>query len=226
MDSYSQQIKPELNWQDIDTVLLDMDGTLLDKHFDDTFWQSYVIEKYAEKNCLSYKGAQTFCDEKFKEAFNGHDWTQTTYWSSTFGLDIIALQNELSHLIKALPSTIYFLNFLRSNDKKVIMVTDSDLPSLQLKLKQVNIREYFQHFFHSTSMGIAKTELDFWPSLHKKYNFDPIRTLFVDDRDNILQIASDFGIKHIVAMASPSSNSPTKFSKKHPSIASFTEIIF
>ncbi|MFV8760570.1 GMP/IMP nucleotidase, partial [Yersinia enterocolitica] len=29
---------PELNWQEIDTVLLDMDGTLLDLEFDSHFW--------------------------------------------------------------------------------------------------------------------------------------------------------------------------------------------
>ena len=28
-----------MNWPTIKTVLLDMDGTLLDKHFDDYFWE-------------------------------------------------------------------------------------------------------------------------------------------------------------------------------------------
>ena len=32
-----------LNWNDIDTVLLDMDGTLLDRHFDDHGFNEEII---------------------------------------------------------------------------------------------------------------------------------------------------------------------------------------
>ena len=38
-----------LPWSGIDTILLDMDGTLLDLHYDNHFWQVYVPEKFAEK---------------------------------------------------------------------------------------------------------------------------------------------------------------------------------
>jgi 5'-nucleotidase len=33
---------PEFDWREIDTVLLDMDGTLLDLEFDSHFWLSLV----------------------------------------------------------------------------------------------------------------------------------------------------------------------------------------
>ena len=39
----------KLNWNDIDTVLLDMDGTLLDRHFDDHFWLDHVPKRYADR---------------------------------------------------------------------------------------------------------------------------------------------------------------------------------
>ena len=38
-----------INWNDIDTVLLDMDGTLLDRHFDDHFWLEHVPKRYSAK---------------------------------------------------------------------------------------------------------------------------------------------------------------------------------
>lgn len=36
-------------WQDVDTVLLDMDGTLLDLAFDNYFWQKLVPETWGAK---------------------------------------------------------------------------------------------------------------------------------------------------------------------------------
>ena len=30
------------DWQEIDTVLLDMDGTLLDLHYDNYFWLTHI----------------------------------------------------------------------------------------------------------------------------------------------------------------------------------------
>ena len=36
-----------LDWQDIHTVLLDMDGTLLDLHFDNHFWLEHLPKRYA-----------------------------------------------------------------------------------------------------------------------------------------------------------------------------------
>lgn len=40
-------------WQDVDTVLLDMDGTLLDLAFDNYFWQKLVPETYGAKQGIS-----------------------------------------------------------------------------------------------------------------------------------------------------------------------------
>jgi len=39
-------------WQLITWVLLDMDGTLLDKHFDDYFWETLVPQEYARRQAL------------------------------------------------------------------------------------------------------------------------------------------------------------------------------
>ena len=42
-----------LPWSEIDTVLLDMDGTLLDLHFDNHFWLEFLPQRYAELHGIS-----------------------------------------------------------------------------------------------------------------------------------------------------------------------------
>ena len=42
-----------IDWEHIDTVLLDMDGTLLDLHFDNYFWTQHLPGVYARENRLS-----------------------------------------------------------------------------------------------------------------------------------------------------------------------------
>ena len=48
-------MQKNLPWQDIQTVFLDMDGTLLDLHFDNQFWREHVPLRYAEKRELCDK---------------------------------------------------------------------------------------------------------------------------------------------------------------------------
>ena len=52
---------PSLPWSDIDTVLLDMDGTLLDLHFDNHFWLEHLPQRYAELHGVSRAMAEWSC---------------------------------------------------------------------------------------------------------------------------------------------------------------------
>ena len=44
---------PSFEWQDIETVLVDMDGTLLDLAFDNYFWRRLVPADFARLNDMS-----------------------------------------------------------------------------------------------------------------------------------------------------------------------------
>jgi len=43
-----RKIKSRIDWKDIDTVLLDMDGTLIDQHYEDFFWDEIIPKAYAK----------------------------------------------------------------------------------------------------------------------------------------------------------------------------------
>ena len=44
-------------WSEIDTVMFDMDGTLLDLHFDNFFWLKLVPEHFSKQHGVSEKQA-------------------------------------------------------------------------------------------------------------------------------------------------------------------------
>ncbi len=98
-------------WQDITWVLLDMDGTLLDKHFDDYFWESLVPEQYALRQGLALADARDLVFARYKKQEGTLNWTDIDFWSRELDLDIPALKEGIRHLIEVHPDTEAFLDF-------------------------------------------------------------------------------------------------------------------
>ena len=61
-------------WTEIDTVLLDMDGTLLDLHFDTHFWLEHVPARYAEANRLPLEIAREQLVQRYRQAEGKLEW--------------------------------------------------------------------------------------------------------------------------------------------------------
>ena len=55
-----------VDWKAVDTVLLDMDGTLLDLRFDNWFWLTLVPSRYAAAHGISEADAQAVWRPSFK----------------------------------------------------------------------------------------------------------------------------------------------------------------
>ena len=96
-------------WAEIDTVLLDMDGTLLDLHFDTHFWLEHVPLRYAEANKLSPEMAREQLMKRYRQAEGKLEWYCVDFWSEQRGLDIEFLKQEVDHLISVRPDVIRFL---------------------------------------------------------------------------------------------------------------------
>ena len=92
-----------LNWAHIDSVLLDLDGTLLDLHYDNYFWNEFVPVRYAQNRSLSVTDAKTKLLPRMLELQGTLDWYCVDFWSRELDLDILALKTELRHLIKLRP---------------------------------------------------------------------------------------------------------------------------
>ena len=98
-----------LPWHQIDTVLLDMDGTLIDLHFDSHLWQTLVPARYAERLGLPLAEAKVQIDTHYHAVNGTLDWYCVDYWTRTLGLDIRAHKQEILEKIQWRPNVIPFL---------------------------------------------------------------------------------------------------------------------
>jgi putative hydrolase of the HAD superfamily len=184
--------------KDIKYVLLDMDGTLLDKYFDDYFWEHLVPERYAEKHNISFGRAKEELLTKYKAHEGTLNWTDIDFWSTELGLDIPALKEQIKHLIDVHPHVIEFLAALRKHRKKVYMVTNAHYKVLDIKLKKTEIGKYFDKCITSNELGYPKERIEFWEKLEKVIHFEKDKTLFIDDLAEILKSAQTYGIGYLL----------------------------
>lgn len=202
-----------------------MDGTLLDKHFDDYFWESYVPEMYAAKNGLTPEEARKRLLAKYKKNEGTLAWTDLDYWSLVLDLDIPALKIQVDHLIQIHPYVIDFLKYCRNIGKKIHLVTNAHSKTLDIKMRKTAIGKYFDRIICAEEVGLAKEVPLFWQRLQDMLQFEPASTLLADDNEKVLLAAREYGPRTLIYVARPSSQGPITYSEEFPSIVYFKELI-
>ena len=214
-----------INWNHIDTVLLDMDGTLLDLHFDNYFWLNYLPEKYAEAHHIDSTSANALLSSHINELRGTLKWYCLDHWSELLSLDIQALKQDVKHKIRLRPFALEFLQQLRILNKRLVLVTNAHPDGLALKLKETEIDAWLDNIISSHEFQVPKEELSFWKQLQITEPFDRHKTLFIDDTLPILACAKTFGIKHLLCIRQPDSQREQRNIKEFPAIHHFDEIL-
>jgi HAD superfamily hydrolase (TIGR01509 family) len=190
-------------WEAIDTVLLDMDGTLLDLRFDNYFWMEFLPERYAQRHGLTPEQARAVLRSMLLAKQGTLDWYCTDFWTRELSLDIAELKREIREHVRFLPGAEAFLRALREKNVRVALVTNAHRDSLKVKATQTGLLDYFDVVFSSHSFGVPKEHPEFWRQLQAQLHFDPARTLFVDDSVAVLAAAERHGIAHVFAISRP-----------------------
>jgi putative hydrolase of the HAD superfamily len=214
-----------VDWQEIHTVLLDMDGTLLDLYFDNYFWQHYVTEQYARQRACPVSEAEAFLKERFAREQGTLNWYCVDYWSDELGLDIAALKHEIRHLIRPRETTLAFLEALKRHHAQVLLVTNAHRKSLELKMEETGIGEYFDSLVSSHDLHRPKEDPAFWGALQKTHPYDPARTLLIDDSLSVLHSAQAFGIRWLLSIAKPDSQGHLRDTAPFQALHTFDDIM-
>ncbi|MCG3171505.1 MAG: GMP/IMP nucleotidase YrfG [Pseudomonadales bacterium] len=214
-----------IDWTAIDTVLLDMDGTLLDLHFDNFFWLEHLPQRYARIHDRDEDAARHELVERFRAAQGSLDWYCVDHWSRELGLDVAALKQEVRHLIAVRPHVEDFLARLHASQRRVLLVTNAHRKSLSLKLAHTGLERWFDAIVSSHDFRLAKEEPGFWAALAAVEPFDPVRTLLIDDNHAVLQSAHDYGIRYLLTLLQPDSRREARSGLHFPAILHFDEIM-
>ena len=214
-----------LNWANINTVLLDMDGTLLDLHFDNFFWLNHLPDHYAAKFPGAEQVARDALTRKLSEKQGTLEWYCTKFWSDELNLDIIALKKQIGHLISERPQSLLFLEALGRHNKKRVLVTNAHPDSVTIKFSATCIEPLLDQVISSHDYGYPKESPKFWNALQKHSPFNPEKTLFIDDSIAVLNAAKNYGVANILCIDKPDSTRSTSPCAEFPSISHFEELL-
>jgi len=202
-----------------------MDGTLLDLYFDEYFWGHLVPEKYAEKHNITFGAAKELLFKIYRSHEKTLKWTDLDFWSREFHLDIPALTEQIKHLIEVHPHVIDFLKMMKKHRKKVILVTNAHYKAINIKLKKTQIGGYFDSVLCSFDTGYPKESIEFWHKAERLLKFDKEKTLFIDDTEDVLKTAKEYGIRYLLFKAGANSKAKPKESKEFRVINDFRQLM-
>lgn len=213
-------ILPDLS--QIETVLLDMDGTLLDLHYDNFFWQHEIPRVYAQQNAISEADAIDYLAPIFRSHEGTLKWYSVDFWSAQLGFNVMDHKWRLAEKIAWRPQAESFLQICQQQVPDTRLITNGHRKVLELKVEKTGLDQYFSDMICSHELGAAKESQDFWSRLRDSKCFDPATTLFIDDSESVLDSANEFGIKHVYSVATPDSVTPRTSVSKYPMLETFT----
>ncbi|MGK0222596.1 MAG: HAD superfamily hydrolase (TIGR01509 family) [Limisphaerales bacterium] len=212
------------DWSKIDTVFLDMDGTLLDLHYDNQVWNQALPEAYARHRDIEVNQAREILLSHMREIHGTIEFYSFDYWREYTGLDLVKLHSQHTHLLDYRPGALEFLRWLKASGKKSIIATNAHRHSLAVKETRIKLSDEVASVVSSQDFQAPKESRDYWSAMQALYPFDPERSMFIDDNEPVLDHARDFGIKDLRTIITPDSQRPPRDNLSYPSFDHFHEL--
>jgi len=182
-------------FKDIECLLIDMDGVILDNAYDNDFWQNQIPEVIADSKGIGFDDAKRLAIQIFNYKKNTKDWYDVDYWSNMLDIDIEAQKRSEKSFsrISLYDGVIDTLNVLK-NKTKMILITNAHRKTLNIKLEKYNLTPYFDEMVCAHELNYVKEDIQLWYMLRSKYRLDYEKTLLVEDTINNINVGLSAGI--------------------------------
>ena len=208
-----------------ETLMLDMDGTILDLAFDNYIWRDLVPRRYAAANQISFDEARDALFEKYRAVQGDLEWYCLDHWNDRLGIDVVKIHHDVTHKIGYLPGALEFLRKVHESDTRVLLVTNSHPDTLDLKDAVTGFADYFDGLYSSHTYGHAKESQAFWHALQEDVDFDVGTTLFVDDSRPVLRSAQEYGVQMLVRVTRPDTSEPQRSDDEFRGVAGIGDLL-
>lgn len=225
LTSTHSHLSPRPDWDRIRTVLLDMDGTLLDLDFDNYFWLEFLPLRYGEARGMALSEAQAELKPRFAERFGSLQWYCTDHWSRELGLNVAALKHEARERIRFLPGAEDFLKAVRQLGRELVLVTNAHHDAFAIKAQHTGLGQYLDAVVSSHRFGMPKEHAGFWPQLERHLTLEPQDALFVDDNLPVLRAAKNYGIAQLFAVSQPGITMEPRSITEFPAVRAVIELL-
>ena len=182
-------------FKDIECLLIDMDGVILDNAYDNDFWQNQIPEVIADNKGIAFDDAKRLAIQIFNYKKNTKDWYDVDYWSNMLNIDIEAQKRSEKSFsrISLYDGVIDTLSVLKDKTK-MILITNAHRKTLNIKLEKYNLTPYFDEMVCAHELHYVKEDIQLWYMLRSKYRLDYEKTLLVEDTINNINVGLSAGI--------------------------------
>lgn len=223
--AHTQQAYSIEQWSQIETVLLDMDGTLLDLHFDNYFWLQLMPAKYAELYGVDHAEAHQVLKQVSDDVYGTLNWYCLDYWSELLSMPVAELKQDIIEKVQYRPHVKDFLKMLKQQGKRAIIVTNAHRDSVNLKMAHTGLDKLVDRIISSHDYQEPKESQAFWQHLQQGEPFEIENTLLIDDSQAVLKSAKTWGFKHLLTIFHPDSQKVPNTDSQHPGIHHFDELL-
>ncbi len=214
-----------LDWGNIQTVLLDMDGTLLDLNYDNKVWNELVPTAFAQRHGLAIDDARTDLLSHMREIRGTIDFYSFDYWIAHTGIDLQGVHRQATDLIAFRRDAREFLTWLQEHGHRSIIATNAHWDSIKIKDEFSGVCSMVDSVVSSHDYGHPKEDPGFWEAISDDGHLtDRSSTLFIDDNEDVLSAAAEAGIGYILCVSTPDSNRAERSGLKFPSFSDFQSL--